>query len=77
MPDMTPYPGTPRWVRVLGIAAVVLVILLGVLLLSSGGSHGPGRHAASGAVPGTTSPSSAAEPVGVRGDGPRAGVERP
>jgi hypothetical protein len=35
--------GTPRWVKVFGIIAVVLVLVVVVLLLV-GGNHGPGRH---------------------------------
>ena len=35
--------GTPRWVKVFGII-VVLVLLVVVVHLFSGGSHGPGRH---------------------------------
>lgn len=34
---------TPRWVKVFGIIALV-VILLFVILLLTRGSHGPGRH---------------------------------
>ena len=36
--------GMPRWVKVLGLVALVLVVLLVVVLLAGGG-HGPGRHA--------------------------------
>jgi hypothetical protein len=39
--------GTPRWVKVFGIIAVVLVLLVGVMLVTGGGpggGHGPGRH---------------------------------
>ncbi len=36
--------GAPRWVRVFGIIALVLVVLAAILLLTGGGSHGPGRH---------------------------------
>ncbi|MBI4496381.1 MAG: hypothetical protein HY689_00555 [Chloroflexi bacterium] len=40
-----PYPGTPRWVKVLGIIAIVLVLLVVVILFTGlGGQHGPGRH---------------------------------
>ena len=41
--DMLPYPGTPRWVKVFGIIALVLALLVGIMLLA-GGEHGPGRH---------------------------------
>ncbi len=42
------YPGTPRWVKVSGIIALVLVLLVVVMLLFGGGNHGPGRHMPSG-----------------------------
>ena len=35
--------GTPRWVKVFGIVAVVVVLLF-VILLIVGGPHGPSRH---------------------------------
>jgi hypothetical protein len=41
--DRGPTAGTPRWVKVSGIIALVVVLLLLVLLLA-GGAHGPGRH---------------------------------
>lgn len=42
---MTEEPeNTPRWVKVFGIVAVVLAIVV-VLALLIGGKHGPGRHA--------------------------------
>lgn len=41
-------PGTPRWVKVSGIVAVVVVGLLVVMTLVGGGQHGPDRHAPSG-----------------------------
>ena len=41
--------GTPRWVKVFGIIALVVVLAAGVILLTGGPSrHGPGRHAPSG-----------------------------
>jgi hypothetical protein len=43
------YPGTPRWVKVSGIVALVLVVLAVILMVASGGQHGPGRHLPSGA----------------------------
>lgn len=39
--------GTPRWVKVLGVIALVLALLVVVLLLTDRG-HGPGRHTPSG-----------------------------
>lgn len=38
-------PSTPRWVKVSGIIAIVLVLLFVILKLTGvGGDHGPGRH---------------------------------
>ena len=37
--------GTPRWVKVFGIIALVLVVLVAVMLIAGRGGHGPGRHA--------------------------------
>jgi hypothetical protein len=37
-------PGIPRWVKVFGIVALVLVLLVIIMMFVSGGSHGPGRH---------------------------------
>lgn len=57
--DPTPFPdtgtgadrgtpaGTPRWVKVFGIVALVVVVLFIVVLLVGGGEHGPGRHSPS------------------------------
>ncbi len=62
MPDSPPYPdrgdvsgvgpdresrtGTPRWVKVSAIVALVLVVLAVAILLFGGGpgGHGPARH---------------------------------
>ncbi len=38
------YPGTPRWVKVGAIVAVVLVLLLVLVMVVAGGEHGPLRH---------------------------------
>ncbi len=38
----------PRWVKVSGVIALVVVAMLALLLLAGGGQHGPGRHAPSG-----------------------------
>lgn len=44
-----PTTSTPRWVKVFGIIALVVGLMLVVMLLSGrGGSHGPGRHTSSG-----------------------------
>ncbi len=36
--------GTPRWVKVSGISALVLVVLVLVMLVAGRGGHGPGQH---------------------------------
>jgi len=36
--------GTPRWVKVFGIIAVLVVLVVVVLLVFGGGQHGPSRH---------------------------------
>ncbi len=43
-PDTGPTTGAPRWVKVMGIIALVVVVLV-VLVLLLGSGHGPGRHA--------------------------------
>lgn len=47
------YPGTPRWVKVSAIIALILVLLI-VIVLLFGGDHGPGRHLGSGDAGGHT-----------------------
>jgi uncharacterized membrane protein len=42
MADMRPYPGTPRWVKILGIILVVAILLFVVMHLAGG--MGPGMH---------------------------------
>jgi hypothetical protein len=43
--DSPPYPGTPRWVRVFGIIALVVIMLFIFLMFTRGpGGHGPDRH---------------------------------
>ncbi len=43
--DRKPKTGTPRWVKVFAIVAVVAVLLFVVSQFVGGGGHGPGRHA--------------------------------
>ena len=39
------YPGTPGWVKIVGIAFAVLVLVFVVMAITGlGGEHGPGRH---------------------------------
>ena len=45
-PDRGSPPSTPRWVKVLGIVALVAILLLIIVMLIVGGEHGPGRHRA-------------------------------
>lgn len=54
-------PGRPRWVKVSGVIAIVLVLLMAGLQLFGGGNHGPFRHTPSGDPAGRTSPSSVTE----------------
>jgi hypothetical protein len=43
------YPGMPRWVKVSGIVAIVVVLLAAIVVFAGiGGEHGPGRHGAAG-----------------------------
>jgi hypothetical protein len=45
-PDRESAAGAPRWVKVFGIIALVLVLLFVILMFIKGpGGHGPGRHA--------------------------------
>jgi hypothetical protein len=51
------YPGIPRWVKVSGIIALVLVLLVVVIMVAGlGGQHGPGRHMPSGGAGSDNSP---------------------
>jgi hypothetical protein len=41
--------GVPRWVKVFGIIAIVLALVVAIMLLTGGGGgHGPGRHGLDG-----------------------------
>ncbi|RWE68092.1 MAG: hypothetical protein E5W49_17985 [Mesorhizobium sp.] len=45
MGDPPPYPGAPRWVKITGIIAIILVLLvIAALFTGVGGPHGPGQH---------------------------------
>jgi hypothetical protein len=45
MPENDPRTaGTPRWVKVFGVVAVVVVVLVVVMLVTGRGGHGPSRH---------------------------------
>jgi len=45
------YPGTPLWVRVSGIVALLLIVLLMLVMFVIGGDHGPMRHIRSASGP--------------------------
>jgi hypothetical protein len=50
-PDRGPTTGTPRWVIVSGIIALVVVVLFVIVMLTGGpGGHGPSRHTSLAAV---------------------------
>ena len=66
---LPPYPGAPRWVKVFGIIALVVVLLFVILLLTRGpGGHGPNRHTSSGDTGGQTPPFSDTEDRTAPGD---------
>ena len=47
MPEIPPYPGTPRWVKI-SSAVVGLLVVMFVAMMFAGGGHGPGRHMSAG-----------------------------
>jgi hypothetical protein len=52
--DETPdrYPGTPGWVKAIGIVVLVLLLLAAFVVATGlGGPHGPQRHDASALSP--------------------------
>jgi hypothetical protein len=62
-----PPPGTPRWVKVAAVIALLILVMLAVALLS-GGKHGPGRHALdTGARPALALATVADHPAPARG----------
>ncbi len=54
-------PATPRWVKVFGIIAIVVVLLIVARIFVGGGEHGPGRHMSSGEAGGQAPYSKVAE----------------
>jgi ABC-type transporter Mla subunit MlaD len=58
MANRSPYPGTPRWVKVFSIIAIVVVLLFVIMLLTG---HVPGRHTPSGEAGGQVATSSVME----------------
>lgn len=76
-PDRRSIAGTTRWVKVFGVIAVVLALLVGVLVLTGGGNHGPGRHSGSGGTGSQAPPSGVRESGDVEGHAPPAGGHTP
>ncbi len=71
--DRSSATGPPRWVKMAGIVAIALVLLLGYMLLFGGGQHGPSQHAPSGDGGGETAPSSVIDGEAGGGHTPPAG----
>lgn len=45
MSDPSEYPGAPRWVKIAGMVAVALALLVAFIVFTGvGGGHGPSRH---------------------------------
>lgn len=40
--------GMPRWVKILGIVALLVIVAAVVIMAVGSGNHGPGRHMPSG-----------------------------
>jgi hypothetical protein len=55
-PDRGSTAGTPRWVKVFGIVVGAVILLLIVVMVAVGGSHGHGRHLPSDGAGGPTPP---------------------
>ena len=57
-------PRAPRWVKVSGIGALILIALVAIVVATGGpGQHGPGRHSGGGDDrPATTAPEGHAPP---------------
>jgi hypothetical protein len=67
LPDIPPYPGAPRWVKIFGAVAAAILLLL--VIVFAGGQHGPGGSMQHGpAAPDITSPTGAEEPMPHGGD---------
>jgi uncharacterized cupredoxin-like copper-binding protein len=51
-------PATPRWVKGLGVAFVIAILVVVIVMVVTGGQHGPGMHTVAGSP--TAAPSSVA-----------------
>lgn len=58
-------PGTPGWVKLLGVGIVVVILLVVAVMVLAGGEHGPGLH--TGANAQTPAASGLVTPAGVGG----------
>jgi hypothetical protein len=47
-PDADARPATPWWVKVIGVAILIVLILAAIILVVGGGQHGPGIHGSPG-----------------------------
>jgi hypothetical protein len=52
--------GIPRWVKVFVVVAGVVLLLIVVAMLITGGKHGPGRHQSASSISERTAASTAA-----------------
>lgn len=43
-PAMPQRPGTPRWVKAIGVLLVAMAVIALVVMIVGGGQHGPARH---------------------------------
>jgi hypothetical protein len=51
------YPGTPGWVKALGVIAVIVLVLIAFILVTGlGGPHGPQRHGGNAPTAAVTQP---------------------
>ena len=47
-PNPAPAPATPLWVKLCGAFVLALLVLVVVMLVIGGGTHGPARHMPTG-----------------------------
>ena len=64
-PSTAGRPATPRWVKGLAVAFVLAILVVVIVMVVSGGQHGPGMHTGTGDP--TATPSS---PIGAGVGGP-------
>lgn len=69
--------GVPRWVKIFVFTTLALVLLMVVVMLLSGGQHGPGRHFSSLGVDGRSAQVTATNLLSAEGTSVRVGVNVP